>query len=423
MKKITYACAVVASGLLANNASAAVGWPTVNMNDAFYYNAYFGSMGSFTNSLGKQNSAVKGAVDSVRTTGELQIKQAEQNQHDSDVRLRMALGQADIARRDFEQMPTLAQCRELSQGAAVGAALSSAADKRGGGAGPSSPRSVGIVTNPAATASDALKQKPVAGTCTPEMAGAIPNCPGPAKTVSRANQGDPAAEWKKALENPTEATKFLGADFIPYGILGNANGLEKIVKTANFANYTMDQKTFETVADKYASDNTLALAPRVLETKEAKERNPLFFAKYYNVLGKLNAANYVLRDIAMFRLSPGNDAFLDESIAGKAMKELKEKYATLFPTLKVPEAPSFYEVLRFKIYNDMYGDVADMTGDAADTQEAILRKIAMNNLLQLRNMENIEKTNILLSHILVQLTTPVSVNEVNSEAIASETKK
>lgn len=423
MKKVTYACTLLASGLLMNNANAAIGWPVVNMNDAFYYNAYFGTMGVFTNAMGKQSSAVKGAVDAVRTTGELQIKQAEQNQHDTDVRLRMALGQADIAKRDFDQMPTLAQCRELSQGAAVGSALSSAADKRGGGAGPSSPRSVGVVTNPAATASEVLKQKVVAGTCTPEMAGAVQGCPGPTVTVSKAKGGDPAAEWKKALENPTEATKFLGADFIPYGILGNANGMEKIVKTANFANYTIDQKTFETVADKYASDNTLAFAPRVLESKEAKEKNPLFFARYYNVLAKLNAANYVLRDIAMFRLSPGNDAFNDDSIAGKAMKDLKDKYAILFPTLKVPESPSFYEVLRFNIYNDMYGNVEDITGDSADTQEAILRKIAVNNLLQLRNMENVEKTNILLSHILVQLTTPVSASAVSAEAVASETAK
>lgn len=78
LKKITSACALMVAGIMTGNANAAVGWPVVNVGDAFYYNAYFGSMGIFTNAMGKQNSAIKGAVDSVRTVGELQMSQATQ---------------------------------------------------------------------------------------------------------------------------------------------------------------------------------------------------------------------------------------------------------------------------------------------------------------------------------------------------------
>lgn len=420
LKKITSACALMVAGIMTGNANAAVGWPVVNVGDAFYYNAYFGSMGIFTNAMGKQNSAIKGAIDSARTVAELQMSQATQNQHDSDVRLRMALGQADIAKRDFDQMPTLGQCAELSRGAAVGSAVSSAADRRGGGSGVSSPRSASIITNQAVSSSNSLKQRVEAGTCTPEMGG-VAGCSSTGDVTAAGV--DAAKAWKDALNSPTAQNKFLGADFIPYGILGNANGMEKVVKEANFANYTLKKEDFDKVADKYASDATFLGGPRVLETKEAKQRNPMFFSKYYSVLTKLSAANYVLRDIALLRLDPGAEAFPADSIAGKAYAEMKTKYSVIFPTLKAPDSPSFFELIRFNVYNDMFGNVNDMTGDSADVQEAILRKIALNNLIQLKNFENTEKTNILLSHILVQLTNPVYARDVTLESTASDSKK
>lgn len=422
IKKVASACALMIASVVSTNANAVVGWPVINMNDAFYYNLYFGSMGIFTNAMGKQHAAIKAAIDSNRTVNELQLKQDTMNQHDSDVRLRMALGQADIAKRDFVQMPTLSQCAEVSKGNAVGSAVSAAADFKGGGSGASSPRSASVVTNPAASASESLRGKTTAGTCTPEMAG-VAGCPGTlANTESRALGAQPDRLWTQSLESPNASTKFLGADFIPYGILGNADGNEKLVKTANFANYTMTVDTFNNVADKYASDATFANAPQIIATKEAKEKNPMFFAKYYSVLTKLNAANYVLRDIAKLRITAGEDVFDPASIAGKAYLDMKTKYSLLFPSLKAPKAPSFYEVIRYNVYSDMFGDANDMTGDSVDVQEAIMRKIALNNMIQLKNFENTEKTNILLSHILVQLTNPVSVTEVNSEAKASDLK-
>lgn len=421
IKSVASACAVMVASMMSGNASAVVGWPTVNMNDPVYYPLYFGPMGLFTNAMGKQHAAVKGAVDSVRTVGELQIKQNAQNQHDTDVRLRMALGQADIAKRDFEQMPTLAQCVELSKGNAVGSIVTSAANKSGGGSGASSPQSTRVVTNPAISMSTLLKQKAATKTCSPEMSG-VAGCPG--------NLGDtadptktPEQRWIEARDGGKEAYRFLGADFIPYGILGNTDSKDKKSTEYLFKNYTMKKDEFETVADKYTSDATFSGMPQVITTEAAKKRNPLFFAKYYAVLTKLNAANYVLRDIAKLRLSAGKNAFDSNSIAGKANEEMKAKYEILFPTLTTPEAPSFYELIRFKVYSDMFGDVNDMTGDSADTQEAIMRKIALNNLLQLKNFENTEKTNILLSHILVQLTNPVSAAQVAAEARASEQPK
>lgn len=416
LKKITSACALMVAGIMTGNANAAVGWPVVNVGDAFYYNAYFGSMGIFTNAMGKQNSAIKGAVDSVRTVGELQMSQATQNQHDSDVRLRMALGQADIAKRDFDQMPTLGQCAELSRGAAVGSAVSSAADRYGSGSGNSAPRNARAIVNNAVSNSNTLKQKVESGTCTPEMS----DVAGCSNILGEKSLGE---AWQDAVKNPKEQTKFIGADFIPYGILGNANGMDKVIKEANFANYTLKKKDFENVADKYASDATFLGGPRVLETKEARTRNPMFFAKYYSVLTKLSAANYVLRDIALLRLDAGAESFPADSIAGKAYAEMKTKYSVIFPTLKAPDSPSFFELIRFNVYNDMFGNVNDMTGDSADVQEAILRKIALNNLIQLKNFENTEKTNILLSHILVQLTNPVYARDVTLESTASDAKK
>jgi hypothetical protein len=432
--KIFSACLLVTGSMFAvSNASAATGWPVVNVMDSYYYNAYFGTTGIFTRAMGQQNQAIKGAVDTNRAVNELRIKQAEQHQNDSDMRLRMAIGQADIARRDFEQMPTLAYCAELSKGGAM-AKVIGASEVGSGYMGGSSGGSGAVFntgpnratsSNSAVTASLELKQKAVVGTCTPDMAG-IAGCPGtlgdtPTPDV---NGGDMTAKWKEAMSNPSNGNEFLGADLYPSGILGNVSNKEKI-KTLNsipeYANYSVSQKVYDTVMSKYIGDAALGNRPKTIVTKEAKTKNPLFFNKYYNVMIKLHAAENSLRSIGALRIGADPSNFKEGSLAAEIWKTMSEKYQEMYPHLKKPEAPSLYELMRFSVHKDMFAEDVP-PGDPTTYQQAMLRRVALNNMLMLKNFENQERANILLANILVQLTTPVNAEEVSKEAVASSIK-
>ena len=58
---------------------------------------------------------------------------------------------------------------------------------------------------------------------------------------------------------------------------------------------------------------------------------------------------------------------------------------------------------------------AAATGSDSDTLKGIQSKIALNNLISLQQYNQQEKTNILLSHILVQLSTPAQKDVLDRE--------
>lgn len=55
-------------------------------------------MGQFTRAMGQQHDAIRGAIDASRMSTEVMIRQNDILQRDTDARMRMALGQADIAK-------------------------------------------------------------------------------------------------------------------------------------------------------------------------------------------------------------------------------------------------------------------------------------------------------------------------------------
>lgn len=426
LKQIFSACLIATGSLMASTSAnaASVGWPVVNVMDNFYYNSFFGSMGQFTKAMGQQNDAIRGAVDAHRSTTELQIKQGEQNQHDSDMRLRMALGQADIAKRDFEQMPTLKQCTELTV-ARVNSVVIGAGETRSGngGAGTKLGREQTSVANIsiANTQQDIatnLKNNSAAGTCTPALAG-IAGCSG---SVTDTKIGEAATqEWKKMREAPTRETEFLGSDTHMYGILGNSSGIEKTNKLGDYANYSMTGQMFEEVAGKYIKTATTLNGPNTIVKKESKEKNPAFFVKFSSYETKINAAADTLTEIAKLRIAAPVSAYQTNTVAGDILTKFQDKYAMYFPHLKKPDSPSMFEMLRFNVIQDYFFD-EKVTGDVAAMQEIQLKRMALQNLIMLKSYEQQERNNILLSHILVQLTNPVDVRALNAEALSSDVK-
>lgn len=425
MKKIFSAC-LIATGTLfvSTSANATVGWPVVNVMDNFYYNAFFGSMGQFTRAMGQQHDAIRGAIDASRMSTEVMIRQNDILQRDTDARMRMALGQADIAKRDFEQMPTLNQCAELTAGRVSSAVIkaSESSSVTGGGGGNSSKAakaqnsiSRSVIKNKEDELVRGLTSNAQSGTCNPSLEG-IGGCPG---NLADTPTGDKAIEaWNKARNSGEVTTEFLGSDIYPYGILGNSSNIEKVNKLGDYANYSMSQKQYEEVAMKYINDATSLNGPPTIISKESKAKNPGFFTKYAAYQTKINAAKDALSDIARQRIAAPETAFPAESVAGDVLKKFQDKYALYFPHLKKPETPSMFELMKFNVVQDYFFD-EKVTGDANAMMEMELKRQALQNLMLLRTYEQQERTNILLSHILVQLTNPVSVKALSDEAAAS----
>lgn len=76
---------------------------------------------------------------------------------------------------------------------------------------------------------------------------------------------------------------------------------------------------------------------------------------------------------------------------------------------KPRQNPSLYEIINFEVSKDYLGDI-DVT-EIKDTN----RRLAVNNYILWHQYKQQENTNILLAHILVQLTTPTSKQAVDAE--------
>lgn len=426
MKKIFSAC-LIATGTLfvGTSANATVGWPVVNVMDNFYYNAFFGSMGQFTRAMGQQHDAIRAAIDASRMSTEVMIKQNDILQRDTDARMRMALGQADIAKRDFEQMPTLKQCAELTTARVSSAVIKAteSASVTGGGGGANASKAAkaqnsinrSVIKNKEDELVRGLTSNKDSGTCNPSLEG-IGGCQG---QISDTPTGEKAIEaWNKARMSNSPETEFLGSDIYPYGILGNSSNIEKVNKLGDYANYSMSQDQFNKVAMKYINDATTLNGPPTIISKESKAKNPGFFTKFAAYQTKINAAADTLSDIAKQRIAAPETAFPAESVAGDVLKKFQEKYALYFPHLKKPDTPSMFELMKFNVIQDYFFD-EKVTGDANAMMEMELKRQALQNLVLLKTYEQQERTNILLSHILVQLTNPVNVKALADEAAAS----
>lgn len=377
MKKIS--AAVLALAMLP---SANAQWAVTNVNDPIYYPAYFGPTGIFTRMVGQMLNGVKGSVDSVRSTQELGIRQQEILQEDTDKRARLAQGQADIARRDFEQMPTIEQCVELTGRGVSSGAARAAMGATGGGSQDKGYRLSQIKTTAQAQAT-VLQEKQTLGTCIPELAGSA-GC-------------------------STSPGRFAGGDLNPTGIKGNidSNGRNP---AADIKNFSMGAEAWK-VAQKYANDSSFYDAPKVA-TPEQMQKNPGYAALYTAVRAKLEASHNALIDVARIRREGNVDS---SSVAGKVWSDARSEYTTLFPALSYPDKPSLFEILNFNIYKDYMGTQKEEISDPIKLQQELNRKVALANFISWKQYQQQENTNILLSHILTQLTTPVKKDAVDNE--------
>lgn len=318
----------------------------------------------------------------------LMQKQSVVNLETQDLMNRKALGDAKLAAIAYEMLPTLASCTEASgnnenapKNAAARAAVS------GGGGGPQgAPARSKAVTSTNAAQAEILKERKALGTCTVETAG-----PGG------------CAEGEEGA--------YAGADMHPRGIKGDVKGIARNNENGPaFNNYTLDEEGFK-VAKKYAADMAYYDKPKVATAAQLK-KNPSYAAMYSSIQTKLDAAHDSVFDIAKFKKeSPVN---ISSTVAGKAWAAITDaEFKKVTGLGKKPEKAGMYDLVNFQVNNDYFGnEKADLK-----TIEEVNKRLALSSYITWQQYKQQENTNILLSHILVQLTTPVNKAKVDAEYV------
>lgn len=351
-------------------------WAVTNVNDTLF----FGPTGVFTQMMGKMNMALNSNLQSMQATQKVMIAQQDTNLAVTDSRSRRAAGLLEIAKRDNLARPTLQQCAEVSKTAYKASAISgSLRGSRRPGAKPSgAPETTGeiaeLMVSSAAVATEALKNMKNHGTCSTTY-GKTADC-----------SGDGA---------------FPQGDILPMALKSNMKGA---AAGADFANWSLD-KDGQVVAQDYVNLAVLGNAPRKPAGKQL-EKNPSYLATYKSLMIKLKAAEDVLVSISNFRVGSA----LGSSVAKNLWNNATSKYSQIWGgTIKAPAEPSMFEIVNLNVYSDY------LIPETEDAAESTRKRLALNNYISWKQLQAQEDTNILLAHMLIQLTTPADKNKADGE--------
>jgi hypothetical protein len=337
---------------------------------------YYGMLANAANGQGIQENTQ--AIN-------LMQKQSVLNLETQDMMNRKALGDAKLGSIAYDMLPTLAACAEASgntpnspKGAAGRAAVSG-----GGGGSQGGEARAKMVTSTLAGQAAVLKEQRELGTCIAELEGSA-GCSGNGV--------------------------YAGADMHPRGIKGNVKGIARSTEDGSAYNsYTLDAEAFK-VAKKYAGDMTYYDKPKV-PTPAQLERNPAYAVAYRSMEGKLDAAQDTFMDIIRFKKE--SPVSVIGTVPGKMWSDISDaEYTKVTGLAKKPrDKPAMYDILNFQVNNDYYGnEKADLK-----SMEEVNKRLALSNYLNWQQYKQQENTNILLAHILVQLTTPVNKSQVDAE--------
>jgi uncharacterized protein YutE (UPF0331/DUF86 family) len=313
----------------------------------------------------------------------LMQKQSVINLQTQDMMNRKALGDNKLADIAYQLSPSLSACAEASgnaDNAPKNAAGRSAVSGGGGGPHGTEARSKAVTSTIAAQAA-LLKDQKALGTCISELEGSA-GCTG---------NGD-----------------FAGADMHPRGIKGNVKGIPRGNEDgAAYNNYTLDSEAFK-VAKKYAADMAYYDKPKV-PTKTQLEKNPTYAAMYKSVQTKLDASHDTVLDIARFKKEAQN---ITGTAAGKTWVDIgNDEFKKVTGLNNKPVKPGMYDLVNFQVNNDYYGnEKADLK-----SMEEVNKRLALSNYLNWQQYKQQENTNILLAHLLTQMTTPVNKAQVDAE--------
>jgi hypothetical protein len=328
------------------------------------------------------------AVKAVGTSIDAQTAQSVQNVGTAATLEAVNNGHKIEADMVINMLPTLAMCAEASQSEAKAAPAAASMRSTGGGKSGSPARKL-AVTNSATAMAETLNKKTSLGTCSSEIAGAA-GCTGDGL--------------------------FAGSDVHPRGIKGNTKGVSTTTgapgTNAAYNNFTLEDGSngaFD-IAKEYASNMAYYDKPKIAPEAQMK-KNPAYASIYNSMMTKLDAANDAVNDISKLKRESGVN--ITSSISGQAWALISDADYRKVTGLgqKPKDKPSLFDMINYSVRNDYFGNK-----DAKlESINEVNKRLAMTNFIAWNQYQQQENTNLLLSHILVQLTTPITKAQVDNE--------
>lgn len=337
-------------------------------------------LGQVYNQLGK-----------VATNQSVQISQQDQLNYSADQRNRIAMGQADIARRDFEQLPTLQQCVERTQQRSKTSAFGGGSSANNRVTSPAGRKELDRpirITSAATALAPIVESRVTMGTCTKyDVDAGIAQC---------------SAEGA-----------FSGADTSMIGITRNIeNGPKDAAGNRQQVNMTLSDKGYE-VALKNINDAVYGNAPGLPDPQKTA-KNPVFKAMYDALMIKLHSAQVAMNDVAR--------TFANSPTPPQNWGDNRAKWTTLFPGEQFPPNPSKMDLYRFETFQYFFKeDELFKSNKEADVAKRTNDLLALNNMLAFEQLRVNQNNSIILSNILVQLTTPINHETVKAEMSKTNT--
>lgn len=165
-------------------------------------------------------------------------------------------------------------------------------------------------------------------------------------------------------------------------------------------------------------------APRIEEASKDSPaaRRYLVLQRRYN--GRAMAVVYGLTTILAESIAlPQSHPFVRNVWNQATGADLKKDFREIYPNIKIPEAPSEREMMHLLVNRQFASTLsqADLAGaDARYFAQRGLELDKLNAYLTLKLNEKSEWSNIMLAHILSNEIDPVSLNELKSDAAASQ---
>lgn len=340
---------------------------------------YLPKIDANTNATAKMNQGINENISILN-------KNTLNNVLSNEIRLKKALGQAELVKRAVDNVPTIEQCIEMTNaepGMTKGSAVASTSRGVGGGSQGLSSRSASVVSTSTALG-NVLASKQELGTCTKELQG-TPGC------------------------NGVEG-KFAKGDYQPRGLKGNIANIGQEDNTKpSFNNFTLSEKDGSfAVAQKYMANSTYHDKPKV-PTKEALAKNPSYAALYTSMMAKLDASNDTLSDILKMRRE--SDVKANKTVSDFWGGVTAEKYKNSTGMSIKPENPSMFDILNYQVHSDYLG--AD--GTELNSIQELNKRTALSNMIGWNVYKQLENLNIMTAHMLVQQTTPINKSQVDAE--------
>lgn len=349
------------------------------------------SVQAVNTTLQSMAQVLKGSIDTNTAVAEMSVNQRNSALQEQDQRMRIAMGQAEIAKADMAALPTLARCVELSKSAGTSRIMS------GGGGG----SRVGVA---------AVAAKIAAPMSNLNVANNV--LAGKANTATCS-----ALDVKEGVNGCGSAGTYAGMDVDSTSLFANmankTTGEDPTTTTGTVStmptNYTLDAAG-QAAAGQFIA-NVIGQPPLNL-TPEQMKRSPTYKALYDLMINRVNTIRNGLLNVVQWKYA---DPTANSSTQTLWNNGVKADYNNVFPNLTAPPTPSEYELLRYLVYKPFTDptDYSSKSGD--DAAHYLIKEMVLNNYLQFTMINKMDQLLTVQSTSLAQQLSPISQQSLATE--------